>query len=79
MLLADVNANASAIRLDRDGVRLAGKRVVMLDEHHANAALAEALKSANKAGFEYSVWPTDHPFTNRRVALMKKVLEFLDK
>jgi len=58
---------------------LAGKQVVMLDEHSGNKSLAETLRSANKAWFDYSVWPTDHPFTNRRVALMKKVLEFLDR
>jgi len=78
-LLADVNANLNFIQLDKDGGTLSGKQIVMLDEHSGNKALAETLRSANKAYFDYSVWATDHPFTNRRVALMKKVLEFLDR
>jgi len=78
-LLADVNANPNFFRLDKDGKVLSGKQIIMLDEHSGNKALAETLRSANKTYFDYSVWPTDHPFTNRRVALMKKVLQFLDR
>ena len=40
---------------------------------------SKALKSDNTAYFHYEVWPTDHPFTNKRVALMKMVLSFLEK
>ncbi|MBS1605672.1 MAG: hypothetical protein JST42_23610 [Bacteroidetes bacterium] len=69
----------SFIRLDRDGGALSAKQIVMLDEHYGNKALAETLRSANKTGFDYSVRATDHPFTNRRLALMKKLLEFLDR
>jgi len=78
-LLASVKADERFIRLDKDGTALSGKQVVMLDEHSGNKSLAEAFRSTNKSYFDYSVWPTDHPFTNRRVALMKKVLEFLDQ
>jgi hypothetical protein len=58
---------------------LANKQIIMIDEHTRNSAIANALKSENTAYFEYDVWATDHPFTNMRVALMKKVLAFLDK
>ena len=51
----------------------------MLDEHTNNKTLAENIKTHNKAYFDYQVWQTDHPFTNKRVSLIKKVLWFLDK
>lgn len=58
---------------------LANKQIIMLDEHNGNKHLAEVLKGKNKSYFDYEVWQTDHPFTNKRVALIKKVLAFLDK
>ena len=58
---------------------LADKQIIMLDENTHNGDLANALKSGNQGYFNYEVWPTDHPFTNKRVALMNKLLVFLDK
>jgi len=58
---------------------LTGKQVIMLDEHDHNRLLADAIKSLNKSYFDYQVWQTDHPFTNKRVALIKMVLSFLDR
>jgi pimeloyl-ACP methyl ester carboxylesterase len=66
----DLAANAPA---------LAGKQILMLDEHNGNKTIAGAIRSANKSWFDYEVWPTDHPFTNKRVSLMHKLLEFLDR
>jgi len=57
---------------------LAKKQVVMLDEHHFNKDLADAIKAKNKAGFNYEVWDTDHPFSNYRVSLIKKALAFFN-
>jgi hypothetical protein len=51
----------------------------MLDEHPLNKEIADALKSSNKSYFDYEVWHTDHPFTNKRISLINKVLAFLDK
>jgi len=65
--------------LEKGSKILANKQIIMLDEHTRNKDLATALKDDNKAYFNYEVWPTDHPFTNKRVALMKMVLAFLDK
>ncbi|HEY4288496.1 MAG TPA: alpha/beta fold hydrolase [Puia sp.] len=65
--------------LENGSKRLAGKQIVMLDEHSRNKDLAAALKSDNTSYFDYEVWPTDHPFTNKRVALIKMVLSFLDR
>jgi hypothetical protein len=65
--------------LNNDAAALANKQIIMLDEHNRNKQLAETIKSGNNAYFNYEVWNTDHPFTNKRVALMKKLIEFLDK
>lgn len=62
-----------------DGNALANKQIIMLDEHSRNKQIAESIKNANKAYFDYQVWDTDHSFTNKRVSLMNKVISFLDK
>ncbi len=58
---------------------LSSKQLIMLDEHHRNEALAGAIGRTNHNYFVYEVWDTDHPFTNKRASLMKKVIAFLDK
>jgi uncharacterized protein len=59
--------------------KLANKQIIMLDEHTHNKEIATAIQKSNKAYFEYQVWQTDHPFTNKRVSLINKVVAFLDK
>lgn len=59
--------------------QLAGKQVVMLDEHHRNENLAKSIQKTNHTYFDYAVWDTDHSFTNKRASLIKKVLAFLDR
>ncbi len=58
---------------------LAKKSIVMLDEHHRNEVIATAIRAQHPADFDYEVWNTDHPFSNKRVSLMNKVLAFLEK
>ena len=74
-----VVADRDYFNLAKGAKALAGKQIIMLDEHTRNSALAGALRSANEAYFDYEVWQTDHPFTNKRVALINKVLAFLDR
>ncbi len=71
--------NPGYFNLANDAVALSQKQIIMLDENQKNQSIAESIKNKNKAYFEYEVWQTDHPFTNKRVALIKKVLAFLDK
>ena len=78
-IFAPVLQDSAYFNLANGKMALSDKRLVMLDEHHRNSALADNLRSANKASFDYEVWTTDHPFTNKRVALINKVLVFLDK
>ncbi|MCR8557406.1 alpha/beta fold hydrolase [Mucilaginibacter sp. BJC16-A38] len=74
-----VIADPGYFNLHNSAAALSKKQVIMLDEMNANKVLAEDIKSHNKAYFDYQVWKTDHPFTNKRVSLMKLVLWFLDK
>jgi pimeloyl-ACP methyl ester carboxylesterase len=71
--------NPAYYNLANDGKALAGKAIVMLDEHDRNQHIADALKAENKKYFDYQVWQTDHPFTNKRIALIKMVMDFLNK
>ncbi len=62
-----------------DTKSLADKQIIMIDEHEKNSQLADKMKESNKSYFDYSVWQTDHVFTNKRASLINKVLEFLEK
>lgn len=59
--------------------KFAHKQIVMLDEHAGNQTLAASIRNAGPDYFSYEVWKTDHPFTNKRISLINKVLLFLDK
>lgn len=63
--------------LSNDAKALSNKQIIMLDEHSNNKEIADIIKSSNEAYFDYEVWHTDHPFTNKRISLINKVLEFL--
>jgi uncharacterized protein len=65
--------------LARHAADLQDKNIFMLDEHDQNRSLADSIQAYNKAGFRYEVWKTDHPFTNKRQALIREVIAFLDK
>jgi pimeloyl-ACP methyl ester carboxylesterase len=78
-LFTPVIQNRKYFNLVNDGNALAGKKIIMLDEHNGNKKLAEIFKAANESYFDYEVWPTDHPFTNKRVSLINKVLAFLER
>jgi pimeloyl-ACP methyl ester carboxylesterase len=78
-LFASVRTEVDFHNLSNAARPLAGKQVVMLDEHHRNEQLAGVIQKANQNYFDYQVWDTDHSFTNKRASLIKKVLAFLDK
>ena len=65
--------------LATDAKALSDKQIIMLDEHLNNKEIAAALKSSNNSYFNYEVWQTDHPFTNKRISLINMVLAFLDR
>ena len=78
-ILAPVLANAAAYQLTAIGPALSTRQLVFLDEDRRNEAWIKPIGAANKAGFRYEVWDTDHPFSNKRLALTKTVVAFLSK
>ena len=78
-ILAPVLANASAYQLTAIGPALSTRQLVFLDENRRNEAWIKPIGVANKASFRYEVWDTDHPFSNKRLALTKTVVAFLNK
>ena len=78
-LYTPVLQDKTYFNLLNDTKSLSDKQIIMIDEHEKNSQLAEKIKESNKSYFDYSVWQTDHSFTNKRVSLINKVLAFLEK
>ena len=78
-LYTPVIQNQTYFNLVNDGKSLAAKQIIMIDEHEGNNQIADKIKESNKSYFDYSVWQTDHSFTNKRVSLINKVLAFLER
>ncbi len=78
-LYTPVMHNQTYFNLVNDGITLADKQIIMIDEHEGNKKLADKIKENNKSFFDYEVWQTDHPFSNKRVSLINKVLAFLER
>ena len=77
-LFQSVVDNLSFYYLQDEAAALSEKKIVMLDEHQMNQSLANAIKKANHNYFAYEVWQTDHSFSNKRISLINKVIEFLN-
>lgn len=78
-LFNPIAEDPSYFDLRKSAEALSTKQVIMLDETDENKPIAEDIKAHNKAYFDYQVWATDHPFTNKRASLINFVLWFLDK
>lgn len=51
------------------------KPTFVLDEHMNNSYFTKYIQKKN---FIYKIWNTDHAFTNRRIALSKEIVNWLD-
>lgn len=51
------------------------KPILVLDEHQNNTYFAKYNQSKT---FEYKIWNTDHAFSNRRIALTKEIINWMD-
>ena len=78
-LYTPVLQDKTYFNLLNDTKSLSDKQIIMIDEHEKNSQLAEKIKESNKLYFDYSVWQTDHSFTNKRASLINKVLAFIEK
>ena len=47
--------------------------------HQGNKQIADKIKETNKSYFDYEVWQTDHPFSNKRISLINKIITFLER
>jgi hypothetical protein len=52
------------------------KPIMVIDEHMNNTTFTNYNKSKT---FEYKIWNTDHAFSNRRVALTKEIVKWINK
>jgi len=52
------------------------KPVMVIDEHMNNSSFTNYNKSKT---FEYKIWNTDHAFSNRRIALTKEIINWVNK
>ena len=78
-LYTPVLQDKTYFNLLNDAKSLGDKQIIMIDEHEKNSQLAEKIKEYNKLYFDYSVWQTDHSFTNKRASLINQVLAFIEK
>ncbi len=72
-------SNLPFYNIANDADALSGKEIIMVDENPKNKQLAATLQKSNHNYFDYEVWETDHPFSNKRVSLINKVLEFINR
>jgi len=78
-LYTPVLQDQTYFNLLNDAKSLANKQIIMIDEHEKNSQLAAKMKESNKSYFDYSVWQTDHVFTNKRASLINMVIAFLER
>ena len=52
------------------------KPIMVIDEHMNNSTFTTYNKSKT---FEYKIWNTDHAFTNKRIALTKEIVRWMNK
>ena len=78
-LYTPVLQDQTYFNLLNDAKSLADKQIIMIDEHEKNSQLAAKMKESNKSYFDYSVWQTDHVFTNKRISLINKIITFLER
>ena len=77
-LYTPVIRNQTYFNLVNDAKSLADKKIIMIDEHQGNQQIADKIKETNKSYFDYEVWQTDHPFSNKRISLTNKIITFLE-
>jgi pimeloyl-ACP methyl ester carboxylesterase len=78
-LLATLRANSETWTLPHHATELSGRTILLLDNNH-NAGHGKFVASLKQAGARHltdEVWNTDHTFSDRRIALAHRVLDWL--
>lgn len=78
-LLASVKANAERWTLPHHAAELSSRTILLLDNNRnaGHARLVASLKQAGARHLTEEVWKTDHTFSDRRIALAHRVLDWL--
>lgn len=78
-LEASADTNAARWTLTARAAELAPRTILLLDNDHNpdHAAIVAALGSAGAKRLTTKVWPTDHAFSDRRIALARTVVGWL--
>jgi len=73
--LNDILSNINQYNIELQ-VSKSVKPILVIDEHMNNTYLS---KYNPQKSFDYKIWDTDHAFTNRRIALTKEIVNWLDE
>jgi len=73
--LNDILSNINQYNIELQ-VSKSVKPILVIDEHMNNTYLS---KYNPRKSFDYKIWDTDHAFTNRRIALTKEIVNWLDE
>jgi len=78
-LLASLKVNAEAWTLPHHAAELSGRTILLLDNNRnpGHARFVASLKQAGASHLTQEVWNTDHTFSDRRIALGHRVLDWL--
>jgi dienelactone hydrolase len=57
-------------------IEISKKPIMVIDEHMNNSTFTNYNKSKT---FQYKIWNTDHAFSNRRIALTKEIVNWMNK
>ncbi len=78
-LIAEVKANAKSWALTNHAAELSGHTLLLIDntQNPVHASLVAALRRAGAGHLTEEVWPTDHVFSDRRIALAREVVRWL--
>ena len=78
-LKEEVKSNAKSRVLAHPADQLSGHTLLLIDntQNTAHASLVAALRRAGAGHLTEEVWPTDHVFSDRRIALAREVVRWL--
>jgi pimeloyl-ACP methyl ester carboxylesterase len=80
-LLVSLRANSEAWTLPHHAAELSGRTILLLDNNR-NPGHAKFVASLRQAGAKHltdEVWNTDHTFSDRRIGLARRVVDWLRK
>ena len=78
LLYEPVMRDSVAFILSNEGSKIADKKIFFLDEHYNNKYIVDSFKKYTQ-NIKYDVWKSDHSFTYTRIAMLRRLLSFLNE